>query len=256
MMPPAGMTPPGLTALVGAGGKTTLMQCLARLGASQGLTVLCTTTTHLFPPADDEPCLLVPPDATADDFIAAVTARLVPGRVLLAALPPAAHVIPAKLRGLPASHLDALSRALPDLRVLVEADGAARRPVKAPADHEPVIPATACRVYGVMGLDALGSPIDADHVHRPERLLTMLHLPVDKTSERLVTPDLLALLATHPLGLFKSTPPGAERWLVLNKADDQASYAKARSVACMARERGFTGSILAGSARQNAWGLF
>ncbi|MCX7668789.1 MAG: selenium cofactor biosynthesis protein YqeC, partial [Anaerolineae bacterium] len=52
--------------------------------------------------------------------------------------------------------------------VIVEADGSRRKPLKAPAAHEPVIPSTATLVVPVVGLDVVGRPLTADHVHRPE----------------------------------------------------------------------------------------
>ena len=52
--------------------------------------------------------------------------------------------------------------------VLVEADGAARRPLKAHAPHEPVIPAEANQTICVVGASGFGQPI-ADAAHRPER---------------------------------------------------------------------------------------
>lgn len=44
---------PGVTALVGAGGKTSAMLQLARELRSAGQTVAVTTTTHIFPPPAD-----------------------------------------------------------------------------------------------------------------------------------------------------------------------------------------------------------
>ena len=42
--------------------------------------------------------------------------------------------------------------------VLVEADGAKRLPLKAHAEHEPVIPACAGRTVCMVGVDGLGAP--------------------------------------------------------------------------------------------------
>ena len=54
-----------------------------------------------------------------------------------------------------------------------EADGAAGRFLKAPADHEPVIPAGTTVVVVVAGLKAVGGRI-ADVAHRPERVASLL----------------------------------------------------------------------------------
>jgi probable selenium-dependent hydroxylase accessory protein YqeC len=52
--------------------------------------------------------------------------------------------------------------------VLVEADGSRRRPIKGTADHEPALPATTTLVVAVGNVHALGTPVDEEHVHRPE----------------------------------------------------------------------------------------
>src|SRR5215207_5617088 len=52
--------------------------------------------------------------------------------------------------------------------VLVEADGSRRRPIKGTADHEPAIPDATTLVVAVGNVHALGSPVDEEHVHRPE----------------------------------------------------------------------------------------
>lgn len=51
--------------------------------------------------------------------------------------------------------------------LLVEADGSRQRPIKGTADHEPAIPDAATLVIAVGNVDALGSPVDEEHVHRP-----------------------------------------------------------------------------------------
>jgi probable selenium-dependent hydroxylase accessory protein YqeC len=52
--------------------------------------------------------------------------------------------------------------------VLVEADGSRRRPIKGTAAHEPALPATTTLVVAVGNVHALGTPVDEEHVHRPE----------------------------------------------------------------------------------------
>jgi probable selenium-dependent hydroxylase accessory protein YqeC len=52
--------------------------------------------------------------------------------------------------------------------VLIEADGSRRRPIKGTADHEPALPDAATLVVAVANVHALGTPVDEEHVHRPE----------------------------------------------------------------------------------------
>jgi molybdenum cofactor cytidylyltransferase len=51
--------------------------------------------------------------------------------------------------------------------VLIEADGSRRRPIKGTADHEPALPDATTLLVAVGNVDALGTPVDEEHVHRP-----------------------------------------------------------------------------------------
>jgi probable selenium-dependent hydroxylase accessory protein YqeC len=113
---------------------------------------------------------------------------------------------PVKLVGLKAGTLDELAQRLPGVTWLVEADGAKGRFLKAPAEHEPVIPPGADRVVVVAGLGAIGEPLDEQTVHRPEIAARLLGVPLGT----LVTPDLFAQLLGHASGGLKRIPSRAE----------------------------------------------
>lgn len=51
--------------------------------------------------------------------------------------------------------------------LLVEADGSRGRPIKGTAAHEPALPDASTLVVAVGNVDALGSSVDEEHVHRP-----------------------------------------------------------------------------------------
>ncbi len=51
--------------------------------------------------------------------------------------------------------------------MIIEADGARKLPIKAPAEHEPVIPEFVNTVITVIGLSGLGKPLTEEWVHRP-----------------------------------------------------------------------------------------
>lgn len=241
--PPA---PVRCLALTGAGGKTTLLAVLAQNLAAGGRSVIVTTTTHIWPPNDaalsplrgDGPLFVAGRSLSG---IAAETAALFrarPGRVVVAARD--ADPATGKLRGLAPACLCALqarldkaaatSSLIPPPVLLVEADGAARYPLKAHTGHEPALPPCADAVIAVMGLDALGRPL-AEAVHRPERAAALLG--VDKAQT--VTPAMAATLLLHPAGPFRHAP--ARRVVLLNKADlpggEAAAVAVARAVAAL-----------------------
>ena len=118
-----------------------------------------------------------------------------------------------KLCGVEPASIDAVAD-LFDI-VIVEADGSRGLPVKAPAPHEPVVPASSAVVIGVVGLDALGMPMDESVVHRPELFGPL----VGCSPGEAITAVHLARLAASPAGLFKGVPANAMRVVLLNKAD-------------------------------------
>jgi probable selenium-dependent hydroxylase accessory protein YqeC len=99
---------------------------------------------------------------------------------------------------------------------LIEADGAAGRPVKAPASHEPVIPLSTTDLIGVIGIDALGLSLQEENVFRSEIFSRLTGLNLGEK----IGIEALSLLICHPEGLFKGAPPGCLRHLFINKAED------------------------------------
>ena len=66
-----------------------------------------------------------------------------------------------------------------------------------------MIPASATVVVPIVGLDVLGQPLDAEHVHRPEIVAELTGAaPGDP-----VTPAMIAAVLAHPQGGAKDMPP-------------------------------------------------
>ena len=133
---------PGVTAVIGGGGKTTLLRTLGE-ELSRAHTVLLCTTTKIFP-FPDLPCART----------AAELERLRREHRLLCA---GTEVPDTGKLTAPETPMAALAERFD--YVLVEADGAAGRPLKAHAPHEPVIPPEAGRVIRVTGASGVGRPI-------------------------------------------------------------------------------------------------
>ncbi len=195
-------------ALVGAGGKTTALFQLAR---EFGAPVLVTATTHLASSqlalADTHAVITAPQDLTPFE------STLPEGITLLTGLLGA----DARAAGLEADLLAAVHR-LADARhvpLLIEADGSRQRPLKAPAEHEPPIPAFVDAVAVVAGLSGIGRPLDEGSVHRPESFAALSGLHIGDE----VTPAAVAKVLTHPLGGLKNIPAHARRVALLNQAD-------------------------------------
>lgn len=146
----------GVTALIGGGGKTTLLYTLTEELRKKGTVLLC-TSTHTMRPTQYE----VLERAGEAEISAALAAH---GAVCVGE--PSSE---GKL-GPPSLSFDALAR-LADY-VLVEADGSRRLPLKAHAPHEPVIPKEAGCVLCVVGARGFDRPI-REAVHRPEQFCTL-----------------------------------------------------------------------------------
>lgn len=213
----------GVIALVGAGGKTRALFGLGEAISLHGQDVVLTTTTHLFDPRL-EPArvfdqVVLEPTFAGHPVLGTSPASLwervppQPNRGRRIVLASSFLPTEGKLRGIHPGWVEQLAGER--TFVLVEADGSRGKSVKAPDAHEPVIPAVTQIVLGFIGLDCLGRPMDDTTVHRPERFSAVtgcasgdpMHLST------------LAALVRSPQGLFKGTPAGAQRVLLLNKAD-------------------------------------
>lgn len=198
----------GMTvALVGAGGKTTTMFRLAADLAARGERVITTTTTHISTPNADQTEALVL-TAADEHWRETIAEALATHQHITVAANTTAE---GKLQGIPPEWADDL-HVLPGVGVvLIEADGAKGRLIKAPADHEPVIPASTDLVLLLMSAEALGQRLSAEIAHRPEQITAVTGLAVGK----IITPQTLAALAASEHGLLKGCPPTAKAVLIL-----------------------------------------
>ena len=201
----------GVTALIGGGGKTTLMYTLAEELRHRG-TVVVTTSTHIQRP-EQYPVL-----TAADDVAAALAEH---GAVCVASESPEGKLCA------PALSFEALA-ALADF-VLVEADGSKRLPLKAHAPHEPVIPPNARRIIYVVGADGFGRPI-RQVCHRPERYAALCGAAEDD----IVTPMLEAAVL-HAEGYDTG-------WVYINKVETPEDWRNAEALAAL-----LPGKVIAGS---------
>lgn len=142
----------GVTAVIGGGGKTSLLYRLASELRERG-TVLVATTTRILPPAH------MPVRHDREGTLRALRANGI-----------ACAGTPAE-GGKLAEPSFADWMTLADY-TLVEADGSKGLPLKAHAPHEPVIPPEAKRVLCVVGARGFGRPI-REAVHRPEVFCTL-----------------------------------------------------------------------------------
>ena len=181
--------------IAGAGGKTTLMFALASLLPG---TVVLTTTTKVgenqiktaetqipfdnFPPEKYGKRLWVSPSLQSEN-----------GKIIGLDL----HSF---------THLAKICRNK-GWSIIAETDGAACKHIKAPADHEPVIPIECSVCFYVVGLDILNKPLSPDIAHRPEIINQITGL----SSGAPISPEDISVLMDHPLGGLKNVPENAMR---------------------------------------------
>ena len=132
----------GVTALIGGGGKTTLLYTLTEELRKSGSVVLC-TSTHIRVP-EQYPLVT----GGAEELRAALERH----GAVCAGTPAEGGKLTAP--PIPFAELARLAD-----YVLMEADGAKGLPLKIHAAHEPVIPQNAQRVVLVVGADGFGKPL-------------------------------------------------------------------------------------------------
>lgn len=139
----------GATAIIGGGGKTTMMYTLARELEKRG-SVIVTTTTHIFAP-EHMPLLLDPNENEVRSAVQKGQAVCVGGSFAGKKLCPSVLAV------------ETLCQIAE--YVIIEADGSRSMPLKAHAAHEPALPQCSGDVILLMGMSALGKSVK-DSVHR------------------------------------------------------------------------------------------
>ncbi len=208
-------------AVVGAGGKTTALFQVARellemKGVSQA-TVFVTATTHLaveqLKLADVVQIVHGPQDVALVLNSQIPTGNISGGVVLWIGPEGDDH----RMTGLDEATLVQVRRLADQygIPLLIEADGSRCRPLKAPADYEPVIPAWVDTVIVVVGLAGIDQPLNEEWVHRSERFAKLSGLLIGAA----ITPEAVVKVLTHPSGGLKGIPAQARRIALLNQAD-------------------------------------
>lgn len=219
----------GVLSVVGSGGKSTLVNELAR---ELGCTVVIATSTHMLAP-EGCPLLL---DATELDVEQALWYTRV---VCVGSRAEGADGAAGKLCA-PTLGFGTLA-VLAD-RVLVEADGSRRLPLKAHAAREPAVPSESSQTIQVVGASGFGGHV-GEVVHRPELMCEAVDCSMDDEC----TPELYARFVAeeHVAGVVRADD------IVVNQADDQAGIELATRFAAELRACGDETPVAAGSVREH-----
>ena len=212
-----------LISLVGAGGKTTLMFRLAKDLVAEGKKVVTTTTTKILEPS---------PGETAFLFVNRNEEKL--KQSVFSHLKKYKHVTIArerlgfgKLKGVSSDLVNDLWNSHEIDYLIIEADGASGRSIKAPREKEPVIPSNTTLVVAILGVDGVGIELNEKNAFQPELISKITGISVGEK----MTDEAMAVLITEPGGIFKGAPPSSRVIAFLNKVDIPDGEAKAKGVA-------------------------
>ena len=184
---------PGILAVVGAGGKTTVVSKLGAVAISLERPVVVTTTTKM---GSEQVAPWNP--YYGDDLTLGEThieQQLAQGRMGSWFQSVAGH----KVLGLDPELLDRVQERHPDWSIIIEADRAKTKWLKAPKPHEPVIPTNTVTTIAVVNMQVLGKPLTEDYVHRIEEVQAIMGIPLGDR----ITPEGVARLLGHDNGIFQ-----------------------------------------------------
>ncbi len=228
----------GVISIIGAGGKTSLMFRLARELAESDRSVLTTTTTKIFMPCPEQS----PNTIIADSFYELIeTLRRELNR--FNHLSAGSRQIPAcgKLQGFEPGIINELWQAAFFDWIIVEADGAKRRSLKASDLHEPVVPGSTTHLVFVTGLDAIGKPLNDKYVYRAKIFSKNTDLPMGEPVDEQSVAICTALEVKKASILLSS----ALKFVVLNKADTPDKLKSGRKIAaCLEKQNFYSGIVI------------
>jgi molybdenum cofactor cytidylyltransferase len=205
-------------AFIGAGGKTTAMFQLARQIPAP---VIITATSHLgvwqIPLADKH--IITDTPAALEEIEDGLR-----GIILVTGVIDEGRTKPINDNLLNWLHRFCGYHSIP---LLIEADGARQKPLKAWEEHEPPVPSFVEQVVQIAGLTGLGKLLNDEYVHRPELFSKLSGLQVGE----LITSEALIRVLKHIEGGLKNIPTGARRVALLNQADTLELQAIAHGLA-------------------------
>jgi probable selenium-dependent hydroxylase accessory protein YqeC len=218
-----GLNAKELISLVGAGGKTTLMFRLASDLVAEGKKVVTSTTTKILEPSSRETAFLFV-DRDETKLKESVSSHLKEYKHITIA---SERLGLGKLKGVSSSLLNDLWSSQEIEYLIIEADGASGRPIKAPREGEPVIPSNTTLVVAILGVDGVGIELREGNAFQAERISKITGIPIGGR----VTDEAMAVLMTDPGGIFKGAPPLSRVIAFLNKVDIPDGVTKAKRVA-------------------------
>ena len=227
----------GIVCAVGAGGKKTTLYALAERTAGESSPVVTATVRiPIFDPHVERVAVTGDPVSTVERVAAGDAGATGDGDSASDRFP--LGVVPEResgnrYRGYDPTVVDELAATPAADPVLVKADGARTRQLKAPSDREPQLPRRADTVVPIASARVVGEPLTADRVHRPERVAEITGRGI---GEPIRAADVARVLASDRGGL-KSVPDGAAVVALVNMIDDEGLRAVGDEIAAEVLDR-------------------
>ena len=191
-----------VVALVGCGGKTSLIELVAVQNSDKK--VLVSTTTKTFP--------MISEMVTLCDTLESSTRHKPQTGIQCFGQYNERNK---KLEALP-GHI--LAELVPNYDiVLIEADGSRWLPCKGWRDNEPVVPSYCTHTVGVVTMNALGKAATSDTVHHLPEFLTLTGLSEGAKITEQALEDMVCL----PEGMFKKS--AGQRYLIVNSVENKTT---------------------------------
>ena len=232
-----------VVSFVGAGGKTTMMEICAEYATSIGKNVLVMTTTHI----------AFPEKSVYAENMETVQ-KLWEKNSYAAIGKPESRNGTVKLT-MPKQPFFETAMREADL-VLIEADGSKRYPCKVPAAHEPVLLPQSDIVIGVIGMSALGNPVEhvgfrlsdmTDFLRESRKQGGQAIMGSEIRKSCFTTEDFVAILSSER-GTKKDVMTGRTRsyYVCMNQCDNARIRAECDEIAGLLPKRGITKIIMTG----------
>ena len=215
--------PSQCVSVMGAGGKSTLMNRLADELIVLGRTVVLTSTTNYHRPTalQAEQILLTRDAPDWQEKLKALARRW--NRLLVLH-----HDLgEAMVRGIDVAAVRTVHELIPEAVVIVKTDGARKRWFKAPNRSEPVVPPWSEVCITVVNRAIIGQPLTDALVHRPERVAELTGLKIGEP----ITPQAVGTVLTHPDTYAPKIPASARRMVYISHVQTPPDLEQAEAIA-------------------------
>ena len=202
----------GVISLVGAGGKTTLMFRLAKELAYLNKKILITTTTKIFMPLTHQsPKTII---SNSFDIIIKKSKNIL--KNLSCFTLGSKYLSNGKLKGLHPNLINQLWKSSIFDWIIIEADGAFQKSLKACKSHEPVVPSVTTNLIAMAGLDVMEKKLNEKSVFRSNLFSSISGLPINAN----ITKHSIAKVLVHDIKKIKNPDNNLIKHIFLNKADN------------------------------------